>query len=382
MRGKESDSMTEVPEEKQCAENQEKSKVDEWLDLVNPAPFTRRNYTFSLKMYCEFTGMTPDKLIEEADNDVKAGILSRDRMMKKRLIAFKGELAKKGFAANTQHNYMAGVKSFYKAFDHEIPNIGKSSKTIPMPEHLDIPSKEDLRDVLKVCDIRDKAIMLVGCSSGLTASGIVELTIEQFFNGYDPDTGITTLFLRRKKTETDFVTFLSPEATAAVLEYLEYRNRTLDYTDNKRAHQLNKQHWEKVEGKKGGKGKGGQYLFIKKLVNDEFLETGTEELRKIDLKGFFGVYDEIANRAQKSNGFGYWNLIRSHNMRKFFNTALKNAGMDSERVEYMMGHDIGKTKNAYYRADAEGLISSALLTDCMGIAISSDVLRSMRRERN
>lgn len=92
---------------------------------------------------------------------------------------------------------MAGVKSFYKAFDHEIPNIGKPARTIPTPEHLDIPSKDDLRDVLKVCDLRDKAILLVGCSSGLTASAIVKLTIEQFFKGYDPETRITALFLRR-----------------------------------------------------------------------------------------------------------------------------------------------------------------------------------------
>lgn len=34
------DSMTEVPEEKQCIEEQEKSKVEEWIDLVNPTPFT------------------------------------------------------------------------------------------------------------------------------------------------------------------------------------------------------------------------------------------------------------------------------------------------------------------------------------------------------
>jgi hypothetical protein len=42
-------------------------------------------------------------------------------------------------------------------------------------------------------------------------------------------------------------------------------------------------------------------------------------------------------------------------MRKYFNSTLKNAGMDSERVEFMMGHDLGDTKNAYYRADAKKL---------------------------
>ncbi|NOQ48449.1 tyrosine-type recombinase/integrase [Methanococcoides sp.] len=47
--------------------------------------------------------------------------------------------------------------------------------------------------------------------------------------------------------------------------------------------------------------------------------------------------------------------IRSHNMRKYFNTTLLNAGADIFFVDYLMGHKISGTHEAYYRADPEAL---------------------------
>lgn len=335
--------------------------VKKWLTAAKLAPYTERNYLISLQMYCDFTNLTPEQMIREADEDDRLGVLNRDRRIKQHMIGFKSSLADSNFSPNTQHGYLSGVKSFYKAYDIQIPNLGKPVDAKPLPEHLDIPSKEDIREALKACDARDKAIILVGCSSGLSASSIVDLTIEQFSQGLDRETGICTLFLRRDKTNTDFITFLDPEATTAVLEYLAYRNRTLDYTDTRREQQLAKQHWvEGLEVKKGRRGKkggkdepNGQYLFIKRQIDDSYLQTKSEKLRKLDVKGLLKAYSEIANKSQKSGGQGVWDLIRSHNIRKFFNSTLKNAGMDSDLVEYMMGHTLGPTKDAYFRGNAE-----------------------------
>ncbi len=177
------------------------------------------------------------------------------------------------------------------------------------------------------------------------AADIVKLTVEQYLDGYDPETEITTFFLRREKSGTDFVTFISPEATRAVHEYLQYRNRDAKTPDEYRERQLSKQ---KVYGNKG-------YLFIKRSISDEYLENHDEELRKLDTVGLLKAYRTLSERAQKSTEKGVWNLIRSHNMRKFFNTTLKNAGFDSERVEFFMGHTLDGTKGAYYRAEADKL---------------------------
>jgi integrase len=91
---------------------------------------------------------------------------------------------------------------------------------------LKIPSKEDIQDILKVCEPIETALVLAGVSSGLSAIELCNLKVADFKNGYDPDTGITTLHIRRVKTRVDFITFFTPEASKAIIEYLEYRNRT------------------------------------------------------------------------------------------------------------------------------------------------------------
>lgn len=66
---------------------------------------------------------------------------------------------------------------------------------------------------------------LMGLSSGLSVNEICNLKIKDFNSGYDPQTGITILKLRREKNNHDFVTFLSPEASRAVKK-LEHRERS------------------------------------------------------------------------------------------------------------------------------------------------------------
>lgn len=70
----------------------------------------------------------------------------------------------------------------------------------------------------------EKAILLKGVVSGLSAQEIIKLKSKDFTKEYDPETEITTLKLSREKVNFDFITFLSHEATRPVREYLEYRN--------------------------------------------------------------------------------------------------------------------------------------------------------------
>lgn len=135
-----------------------------------------------------------------------------------------------------------------------------------------VPSKEDLQDCLAVCDPLEKAIMLAGISSGLAANELRSLKLQKFLDGYDSVTGITTLEnLYRQKTKVKgYTTFFSPEASKAILEYIEYRNRTV-----KGAGVLKQQQREKQRTTKNS------YLFILKNIPDSYLETKDEELRKM-----------------------------------------------------------------------------------------------------
>jgi len=187
--------------------------------------------------------------------------------------------------------------------------------------------------------------MLAGASSGLSSNEIRNLRIKDFKKGYDPETEITTLKLTRGKVGFDFVTFFSPEASRAILEYLDYRERDAKAATPQREKQLNKQ---KILSDNG-------YLFIARNIHDEFLKTHNEELRKLSENALMKLYRSISEKAKKNTGKGFFNVIRSHTMRKYFNTVLLNAGCDSFHVEFFMGHTLDDTQAAYFRAKPEEL---------------------------
>jgi len=92
------------------------------------------------------------------------------------------------------------------------------------------------------------------------------------------------------------------------------------------------------------------YLFIRRQIPDKYLETHEENLRKLDTKAITKVYRRLAEKARKSTPCNDWGFIRSHNIRKYFNRTLLNAGADSFFTEFLMGHTLDDTRSAYFRA--------------------------------
>lgn len=143
----------------------------------------------------------------------------------------------------------------------------------------------------------------------------------------------------------DFVTFLSLECSEAVNDYLKYRNGIREKIDSR---QIKVNEKQKVYS-------DNDYLFIVRHVPDEYLKTRDDRLRKLGDDGIIKLYRGISNRALKSAPRYVRNLIRSHNMRKVFNSAVLNAGADSFFIEYFMGHTLEDTKAAYFRANPDKL---------------------------
>lgn len=88
---------------------------------------------------------------------------------------------------------------------------------------------------------------MTGAASGLSAQEIINLKIKDFKKGYDPETEIIKLKPRREKVGFEFVTFLSPEASRAVPEYLEYRNRAANSGDIRKINQVEKQNVMRID---------------------------------------------------------------------------------------------------------------------------------------
>lgn len=318
--------------------------INLWLSAITTSKNTVRNYTIALKFFCGLTGKSPCELLAEAEEEVKAGTLMRQRKIKFYLINYKNFLQNKRLAPMTIRTYLSGVSSFYKTNDIEIPYLPKL-KTMPLEKNKDVPTKEDLQQVLKVCTLLERAVILIGVSSGLSSNEIIKLKVKDFKKGYDPITGITTLKLRREKVQYDFITFLSPEASQSVQDYLDHRSRETQVSTTKRKNQLYKQ---RVFN-------DNNYLFIIQKVPISFLSDMDDNRRKISHGSFMKLYQSISEKSQNETQKGDWNLIRSHCMRRYFNSALLNAGADSFFTEYLMGHTVDSTKTAYFRASADKL---------------------------
>ena len=145
---------------------------------------------------------------------------------------------------------------------------------------------------------------------------IINLKVKDFKTGYDKKTEITTLILRREKTKVDFVTFLSPEASRVVWGYQDYRERTIKTGETRRLHRLEKQ---KVLS-------NNDYLFINRYIPDALPESKKESERKLKHDSFMKMYKGISEKARMNTVKGNWNIIRSHNIRKYFNSALLRNG--------------------------------------------------------
>jgi integrase len=320
--------------------------IVEWFDSIKPEDSTIESYLSALQSYTESTGKTPEELINEAEQEISDGMIPRMRSIKKYFNDFSKHLKDSGLADKTIQRTMSTVRSFYTSFDIDIPKLAKTEHTAAgLEENLAIPTKSDIQDVLKVCDPLEKVLVLVGVSSGLSTNEIIRLTVKQFKDNYDPETHIKTLSLRRAKVKFDFITFLSPEASQAVWDYLDYRNRKTKDNRESRFNQLEKQ---RVFS-------DSNFLFCRANISDEFLITRNEKDRQITKSIMMKIYRAISEKAGKNATGGNWNLIRSHNMRRYFNSALLNASCDSFHVEFFMGHKLDATRAAYFRASPEKL---------------------------
>jgi len=317
--------------------------VREWFATIEAKKHTRLNYLSSMQHYTEYTNKPPEELLEEAEAEIKNGCLMRKRKIKSYLLGFRGALKDRGLAPKTVRGYMTGVKSFYATFDIDLPKInnGSSFAVQPLEKHKKIPTREDIIDILKFASVRNRAIVLVQCNSGLAQDDLLNLKVGDFQKGYDEITGVTTFQLRRGKVEYDFITFLGPEASQAVNDYLEWRNRPVTNSGEKK----------RLERKKRLVNSDSDFLFIKTEIEDKYLHSMNETDRKLNPGGLMDVYRELARITKKETPFGDWATIRSHNMRKYFNSALLNAGADIFFVDFIMGHKIDETRAAYFRAD-------------------------------
>ena len=198
-------------------------------------------------------------------------------------------------------------------------------------------------------------------SSGMGSSEIRELKIQDLITAFkltenealDIDellqkrNEIGTWSIRRYKTGMPYITFNSPESTNAIIDYLEDKS-------------------EKYEIKKEN------YLF-------------DHHSKKMKTRGFTTYFARLNDTC----GFGYLGrqrFFRSHGLRKYFASTLKNNGMDTVDAEWLLGHKLPAVTGAYIKPDIYRLkkdymdiLPELCLEDMKTVTLESDEVKGLKQ---
>lgn len=301
-------------------------RVEQWLEMIEGAKATRKTYTTYIKTFCECIGKKPTELIEEAIKETREGKLLSERNTVIYLTKFKKCLNDKKKAPKTQGVALSTIKSFYKAFDIQLSSsLGKTKKRMPLREHQTFLTKDDVKTLLThASNLRMRAIILTMATSGMAKNEIIHLRMKDIT--FDKN-GIGIVTMRREKSQVDYTTFISPEATIAINAYLDERNRD-PYLKVKSPS-------DHVFVTYGAKLKSGEKITDKK---------GS----KIADQTFVNEFKKLGEDLGYGNGKGYFVKSRSHAFRKFFASTLENAGMPKNKIDFMLGHTPSGNDLAYF----------------------------------
>ena len=217
--------------------------------------------------------------------------------------------------------------------------------------------------------MRDRAILLVMISSGQARAETMDLRLSDMTD-IDSD-NITTLDISRQKTKTNYRTFFSPEATLAVQAYLNERKERV-----------------KKNNEKNKKLKNGKPEIIDNCPN-LFVTRYGDDIRPLYQDAFNNIFLRLAEKmGEEFRTDPYtFNMLRSHNFRKFFKSQMQNAGVPAWQCEYMMGHTLSPLDKAYFMADKDKLKENYKAhMNCVMIEMeiinidNSDELAELRRE--
>jgi len=327
-------------------------KMYERQDIKNDAIFqdfilarqiikkTVDRYITALVHYSNSTQMLPEQFIEEAEDEQDQGIKRRKRKIRKHFIKYIQYLEDQGFSPQTINSYLNNIKAIYNENEVDPPKIYYKSPKDRNPSLDQLPTIQDIKTALNQGNSRDKALVLLHLSSGMGAAELRTLKYIDFINALNEygvtanmafneirkkirdENAVGTWNIRRVKTGMPYITFSTPEANEAILDYIA---------------------WRAVENNPIGTKE--DYLFVTRNGKPLAQHYHAMIFQRLNDKAGFG---------RKENNV---RLFTSHQLRKLFTTTLFAQGMDKLMVDWMLGHKINDVTEAYFKTKPERLRS-------------------------
>jgi len=281
---------------------------------------TKENLLNILKGLCVFSGLNPDELVglsvEEASKVVQN---------------FLDSLADKGRSVRYINVASAYIKTFFRVngFEGEkelrVERYFQPSRYRKRPEY--IPTPEEIeRMAYAAGSKRNRAVILMLYTTGLRVSTLQALTFgdvrEELEKGFDVIKIPVYPEMKKRvpgacKGGIPYYTFASKEAVEALREYLQERVKEYGGIEN------------------------DEPLFCSDTTN-----VPAEKRRKTPIMK--KTLEQLVKKAAYRAGIKQWKEITPHCFRKAFESALRNNGLDVKDQEFLMGHILPGSQDAYY----------------------------------
>jgi len=295
--------------------------VQAWLDNVayghSKSRYTAYYYQHYFKRFCDFIECTPQQILDDYEN-------SNERQFKRKygqlVRAYISNVSNGKYAAATVTAMITPIKSFFKYNDLPLGYI--PSGTMKVTYHNRDITREEILEIMKISNPRERAFYCVMAQSGLRPNTLCSLKLKHVENLMTVKEGkscrITVPSEITKGGYHGYFSFIGPESVKHLKTYLLKRR----------------------------KAKPDDYLFA---------SYGSD--KKLNPKSISNIFARTVERLKDSGVMSFNQKkegkpreVRLYSLRKWFRKQAGHAGSDF--VNFWMGHSLGVDAH-YFSRDPE-----------------------------
>jgi len=320
-------------------------EIEKWI--AGRTTGTKKSYLSAMRAYMEFTKLTPKQLIDQIEEDRQKSpreqgvpevqlnkfydwiVHDYQQKAKGKGREIKKTNGKKGASESLAVGYCMSIRSFYRKNGFPIDG---TRINIPQPIAKPKNSKYRFRrgDVRKLCNVatslRDKAVILLQYQSFQGVSEVCSLNYGPLKKQLEDNSEFLVAEMIRKKRRVKYHLVIGSEVVGLLKLYLAQRKRD----------------GEKLEY--------NTPLFIKEGRAKKSRQRITPNLIELMMRDL-GVKAGLVSPKQLEEAD--INPCRPHALRSSGMTVAKLSGMPEVAVEYMAGHKLDRTTEAYWQTRAE-----------------------------
>jgi integrase len=305
----------------------------EYLNFINSlrSPATITAYTKALRNYMQFINTTNfSTLLKSSPKEIEAKIISYMVFQRQQKLSY-----------SSIHQRLMAVKKFY-----EMNDIVLNWKKVYQYHGERTRAKKDrcyttleIQQLLTKADERMRVVILLLASTGIRIGVIPDLKLRHLTK---LEAGLYQIVVYENSNE-EYFCFCSPECSAAIQSYLQYRERC--YEKITPDSPLIREKFNKSDPVKCRDPKHVPLNTLNVLMRNLLIDSGVQKPEHIT--------ESITNGKIKKD------VMRAHGFRKFVETNMIRSKINAEAREMLLGHSIG-LGNSYYRPHPDELLQEYL----------------------